>query len=82
MSSALKIDRSHRNDPVGLHVHKIEWVSAHAIRCTLEGGADVWVPRSQVHKDNRLDYLKSDNHNSGTLMVNRWWAESRQLVER
>ncbi len=41
-------------------------------------GEEFWVPQSVIHADSEV-YQKDTE---GTLVVARWWAESRSLVEK
>jgi len=40
-------------------------------------GEEVWVPKSVVHDDSEV-YAEDDQ---GTLVVKRWWAREKGLVD-
>jgi hypothetical protein len=46
-----------------------------AIRCRLETGDEVWIPKSVVHDDSEVYALD----HSGKLVVAGWWAEKEGL---
>lgn len=49
-----------------------------ALLVQLNSGAELWVPKSQIHEDSACFGCREDE-DEGELIVRRWWAEQKGL---
>jgi hypothetical protein len=64
------------SDPVHLDDVEAKVETYKALLCAIEG-EERWVPKSVIHDDSEVYSMKN---NTGTLVVERWWAEKEGLA--
>jgi hypothetical protein len=64
------------SDPVHLDDVEAKVETDLALLCEIDG-EEKWVPKKAIHDDSEVYSMKNS---TGTLVVERWWAEKEGLV--